>query len=101
MPPENRFFAEKSAEKSDFLFLAPNSPTSPHSGALELQFAPGTFYKFVSLALMVLYQFQSLNLDDNNLPYIQNKNRSFEKILTATPLKLHHFLYTKIPQNQS
>ena len=77
-----------------------NSPLSPYSGALELQFAPSPLYTFVSLSLMVLYQFKSLNLDDYNLTYSQNKNMGFEIFLT-TPLKLHHFLYIKIPQNQS
>ena len=50
---------------------------------------------------MVFYQLESLNLDDYNLTYSQNKNKGFENKLTATPLKLYHFLYTKIPQNQS
>ena len=30
------------------------------------KFAPSPFYKFVALALMVLYQLESLNLDDYN-----------------------------------
>ena len=42
------------------------------------QFAPSPFYTFVALALMVLYQLESLNLDDYNLTYSQNKNRGFE-----------------------
>ena len=50
---------------------------------------------------MFLYQLESLNLDDYNLIHSQNKNKVFEKNLTATPLKPHHFLYTKISQNQS
>ena len=40
-------------------------------------------------------------MNDYNLTYSQNKNRVFEKNLTATPLKPHHFLHTKISQNQS
>ena len=79
-----------------------NSPLSPYSGALELQFSPSPFYTFIVLDLMVLYQLESLNLDDYNLTYNKNKNRGFEKKkLTTTPLKLHHFLYTKIHQLQS
>ena len=69
----------------------PSSPLSPYLGVLELQFAPGPFYTFVYLSLMVLYQLESLHLDDYNLIYSQNKNRSFCKILTAFPLKTQHF----------
>ena len=78
-----------------------NLPLSPYSGALELQFAHGPFYTFVALALMVIYQLESLNLNDYNLTSNKKKNRSFEIFLTATPMKLHHFLYTKIHQQQS
>ena len=46
-------------------------------------------------------QFESLHLEDYHLTYSQNKNRVFENNLTATPLKPHHFLYTKTSQNQS
>ena len=70
-----------------------NSPLSPYSGALELQFSPGPFYTFVALALMVLYQLESLHLDNYNLAYSQNKNIGFDKFLTATPLKTKHFLF--------
>ena len=84
-----------------YLLATQNLPLSPYSGALELQFAPGPFYTFVSLALMILYQLESLNLDDYNLTYSQNKNKVFENFLTATHLKLPHFLYTKIHQQQS
>ena len=55
----------------------PSSPLSPYLGALKLQFSPGLFYTFVSLSLMVLYQLESLNLDDYNLIYSQNKNMGF------------------------
>ena len=78
-----------------------SSPLRPYSGAVELQFALGTFYKFLSLSLMVLYQLESLHLDDYNLIYSQNKNRGFDKILTAFPLKTQHFPFTYITQNQS
>ena len=44
---------------------------------------------------MVLYQLKSLHLDDYNLTYSQNKNRGFDKILTATPLKTQHFPFYK------
>ena len=79
----------------------PNSPLSTYSGALLLQFSPGPFYTFVSLSLMVLYQFESLHLDDYNLTYRQNKNMGFDKFLTAFPLKTQHFPFTNIPQNPS
>ena len=58
-----------------------------------VQFAIGTLYIFVDISLMVLYQLESLNLDDYNLMYIQNKNRGFDKILTAFPLKTQHSLF--------
>ena len=78
-----------------------NSPLSPYSGVLYLKFSPGIFYKFLDLALMVLYQLESLNVDDYNLTYIQKKNRGFANFLTTTPLKLHHFLYTKCGDPQA
>ena len=55
------------------------SPLSPYLGALELQFALSPFYEFVVLSLMVLYQLESLHLDDYKLIYSQNKNRGFYK----------------------
>ena len=79
----------------------PSSPLSLYLEALELQFAHFSFYKFVYLSLMVLYQLESLYLDDYNLIYSQNKNRDFDKILTAFPLKSQHFPFTNITQNQS
>ena len=78
----------------------PNSPLSPYSGALVLQFSPSPFYTFLALSLMVPYQLKSLHLDDYNLIYIQNKNKGFDKFLTAFPLKTQHFPFTNIPQNQ-
>ena len=60
-----------------------SSPFSPYLGALELQFALGPFYTFVALSLMVLYQLESIHLDDSNLIYSQNENRGFTEILTA------------------
>ena len=56
---------------------------------------------------MVLYQLESLNLDDYNLTYSQSKYRGFDKFLTATPLKnptfsfLQTFLKTNPNQYQS
>ena len=44
---------------------------------------------------MVLYQLESLNLVDYNLIYSQNKNRVFDKFLTAFPLKTKHFPFYK------
>ena len=73
----------------------PNSPLSPYSAALVLQFTPGPFYKFVALYLIFLYQLESLHLDDYNLTYSQNKNRGFDKFLKATPLKTQHFPFYK------
>ena len=67
-----------------------SSPLSPYLGAIELQFALGPFYTFVSLSLMVLYQLELLHLDDYNLIYGQNKNKGFYKILTTFPLKTQH-----------
>ena len=55
--------------------------------------ALGPLYKFVTLSLMVLYQFESLNLNDYNLIYSQNKNMGFDKILTTFPLKTKHFSF--------
>ena len=63
-----------------------SSPFSPYLGALDLQFALGPFYKFLSLSLMVIYQLESIHFDDSNLIYSQNKNRGFTEILTAFPL---------------
>ena len=68
-----------------------SSPLSPYLRVLELQFAPSPFYTFVYLSFMVLYQLESLHLDDYNLIYSKNKNMSFYKILTAFPLKTQHF----------
>ena len=48
-------------------------------GALEIQFALGPFYTFVALSLMVLYQLESIHLEDYNLIYSQNKQRGFYK----------------------
>ena len=53
------------------------SPLSQYLGVLELQFSHVSFYTFVALSLMVLYQLKSLNLDDYNLIYSQNKNKGF------------------------
>ena len=72
-----------------------NPPLSPYSGALMVQFALRPLYTFVTLSLMVLYQLESLHLNDYNLIYIQNKNRDFDKILTAFPLKTKHFPFYK------
>ena len=79
----------------------PNSHLSKYSGALVLQFAPGPFYIFLALSLMVLYDLESLLFDDYNLTYRKNKKRGVDKFLTAFPLKTQHFPFTNIPQNQS
>ena len=71
----------------------PNPPLSPYSGALVVQFALSPFYTFVDISLMVLYQLESLHLDDYNLIYSQNKNMGFDKILTTFPLKTKHFSF--------
>ena len=73
-----------------------SSPFIPYLGALELQFALGPFYTFVSLYLMVLYQFESIYLDNYNLIYSQNKNRVFTEILTAFPLLYNMILMPSI-----
>ena len=75
-------------------------------GSLNLQFSLGTFYTFVTLSLMVLYQLESIHLDNSNLIYSQNKNRGFTKHLTAIPLKTQHsplifFFFTTNPQNHN
>ena len=67
----------------------PNSPLSSYSGDLVLQFAPCPFYTFVALSPIVLYQLESLNLDDYNLTYSQNKNRGFNIFLIAFPFYKH------------
>ena len=72
------------------------SPSSSYLGALELQFALGPFYKFVSLSLMALYQLESIHLDDSNLIYSQNKNWGFTEILTAFPLLYNMILMSSI-----
>ena len=63
-----------------------SSPFSPYLGVLELPFALGPFYTFVSLYIMVLYRLESIHLDNYNLIYSQNKNRVFTEILTTFPL---------------
>ena len=73
-----------------------SSPFSPYFGALEIQFALGPFYKFVALSLMVLYQLESIHLDDSSLIYSQNKNRGFTEILTAFPLHYNMILMPSI-----
>ena len=45
---------------------------------------------------MVLYQLESIHLDDSNLIYIQNKNRVFIEILTAFPLLYNMILMPSI-----
>ena len=65
---------------------------SPYLGALELQFALGPFYTFLALSLMVLYQLESIHLDDSNLIYSQNKNRGFIEIFDSIPFTLQNDL---------
>ena len=69
-----------------------SSPFNPYLGALELQFALGPFYKFVALSLIVLFQLESIHLDDSNLIYSQNKNRDFTEIFDNIPFTLQHDL---------
>ena len=45
---------------------------------------------------MVLYQLESIHLDDSNLIYSQNKNRGFTEILTAFPLLYNMILMPSI-----
>ena len=45
---------------------------------------------------MVLYQLESIHLDDYNLIYSQNKNRVFTEILTAFPLLYNMILMPSI-----
>ena len=73
-----------------------SSPFSPYLGALELQFALSPFYTFLSLSLMVLYQLESIHLEDSNLIYSQNKNRGFTEIFTAFPLLYNMILMPSI-----
>ena len=73
-----------------------SSSFSPYLEALELKFALGPFYTFVSLSLMVLYHLESINVDDYNLIYSQNKNRGFTEILTAFPLLYNMILMPSI-----
>ena len=73
-----------------------SSHFSQYLGALELQYALGHFYTFVSLSLMVLYQLESIHLDNYNLIYSQNKNRVFTEILTAFPLLYNMILMPSI-----
>ena len=70
-----------------------NPPLIPYSGAYVVQLVLGPFYKFLALSLMVLYQLESLHLDDYNLIYSKNKNMGFDRILTVFPLKTKHFSF--------
>ena len=72
------------------------SPFSPYLGALELNFSIGPFYTFVSLSIMVLYQLESIHLDDSNLIGSQNKKRGFTEILIAFPLLYNMILMPSI-----
>ena len=73
-----------------------SSPFSTYLGALELQFSLCPFYTFVAISLMVLYQLESIHLDDSNLIYSQNKNRGFTEILTAFTLLYNMILMPSI-----
>ena len=79
----------------------PKLTLKPIFGSLIATICSGLFFTFVVISLMVLYQFESLHLDDYNLIYSQNKNKGFDKFFTAFPLKTQHFPFTNIPQNQS
>ena len=79
-----------------------SSPLSPYLGDLEIQFAPGPFYTFVALSLMVLLKFESLHLDDYNLIYVQNKNMGFLQNFDNIFFENSTFsLFTNTIQNQS
>ena len=65
-------------------------------GSLRATICFGPLYKFVSLSLMVLYQLESIHLDNYNLIYSQNKNRVFTDILTAFPLLYNMVLVPSI-----
>ena len=78
-----------------------SSPFSPYLGALKLQFALGTFYKFVALSLMVLYELESIHLDDSNLIYSQNKNKGFYKNFDSIPFKNPTFSFLQLFHNTS
>ena len=73
----------------------PKLTFKPIFGSLSAVIWSGPFYTFAALSLMVLYQLKSLNLVDYNLIYSQNKNRVFDKFLTAFPLKTKHFPFYK------
>ena len=78
------------------------SPLRPYLGALELHFSPGPFYTFVALSPMVLYQLESLHLDDYNLIYSQHKNRGFLQNFDSISFENSTFsLFTNTIQNQS
>ena len=80
----------------------PSSPLILYLGALELQFAPGIFYIFVSLSLMVLYHLESLHLEYYNLIYSQNKNMGFLQNFDSISFENSTFsLFTNTTQNQS
>ena len=83
-----------------------SSPFSPYLGALELQFALSPFYTFVALSLMVLYQLESIHVDDSNLIYSQNKNRGFIEIFDSNSFKnptfsFVFFFFITNPQNRN
>ena len=65
-------------------------------GSLRATICSCPFYKFVALSLMVLYQLESIHLDNYNLIYTQNKNRVFTEILTAFPLLYNMILMPSI-----
>ena len=68
----------------------------PIFGSLGATVCSNHFYKFVALALMVLYQLESLNLDHYNLTYSQNKNRVFKKKIDSNSFETSPFhLYKK------
>ena len=73
----------------------PKLTFKPIFGSLSATICSCPFYKYVSLSFMVLYQLELLNLVDYNLIYSKNKNRGFDKVLAAFPLKTKHFLFYK------
>ena len=55
-------------------------------GSLRATICSWSLLYICSPIFMVLYQLESIHLDDSNLIYSQNKNRGFTTILTAFPL---------------
>ena len=74
-------------------------------GSLRATIYSLSFYKFLAPALMVIYQLESLDLDDYNLTYSQNKNRDLKKFeinsFETSPFPLCKNFSTPIQSNQN